>query len=151
MASGPIASWQIDGEKVKTVANFIFLGSQITADGDCTHNIKTLAPWKKSYDKTCSVHFSSSVMSDSFKPQETQHARLPGPSPTSGVHPNPSPMSQWWHPTILSFVVPFSSCLNHSQHQGLFKWVSSSHQVAKLLEFQLQHQSFQWTLSIDLF
>ena len=35
--------------------------------------------------------------------------------------------------------------LNHSQHQGLFKWVSSSHQVAKVLEFQLQHQSFQWT------
>ena len=48
MASGPITSWQIDGE---TVADFIFLGSKIIADGDCSHEIKTLAPWKKSYDQ----------------------------------------------------------------------------------------------------
>ena len=48
MASGPITSWQIDGE---TVTDFIFLGSKITADGDCSHKIKTLAPWKKSYDQ----------------------------------------------------------------------------------------------------
>ena len=48
---GPIASWQIDGETVETVADFTFLGSKITADGDCSHEIKTLAPWKKSYDK----------------------------------------------------------------------------------------------------
>ena len=47
MASGPITSWQIDGE---TVPNFIFLGSKITVDGDCSHEIKTLAPWKKSHD-----------------------------------------------------------------------------------------------------
>ena len=40
MASGPIASWQIDGETVETVADFIFLGSKITADGDCSHEIK---------------------------------------------------------------------------------------------------------------
>ena len=46
---------------------------------------------------------------------------------------------------------PSSPALNLSQHQGLFKWVSSSHQVAKVLEFQLQHQSFQWTLRTDLF
>ena len=51
MASSPIASWQIDREKVETVADFIFLGSKITADGDCNHKIKTLAPWEKSYDK----------------------------------------------------------------------------------------------------
>ena len=49
----------------------------------------------------------------------------------------------------LILVVTFSSALNLSQHQGLFKWVSSSHQVAKVLEFQLQHQSFQWTLLQD--
>ena len=47
MASGPITSWQIDGQ---TVRDFIFLGSKITADGDCSHEIKMLAPWKKSYD-----------------------------------------------------------------------------------------------------
>ena len=51
MASSPITSWQIDGEKMETVTDFIFLGSKITADGDCSHEIKTLAPWKKSYDK----------------------------------------------------------------------------------------------------
>ena len=44
MALGPITSWQIDGETVDTVANFIFLGSKITADGDCSHKIKTLTP-----------------------------------------------------------------------------------------------------------
>ena len=52
MASGPITSRHIGGEKMKTVADFIFLGSKITAEGDCSHEIKkTLAPWKKSCDK----------------------------------------------------------------------------------------------------
>ena len=51
MASGPITSCQIDGESVETVRDFIFLASKITADGDCSHEIKRLAPWKKSYDK----------------------------------------------------------------------------------------------------
>ena len=51
MASGPITSWQIDGETMETVADFIFLGSKITADGDCCHKIKMLGPWKKSNDK----------------------------------------------------------------------------------------------------
>ena len=51
MASIPISSWQIDKETMETVTNFIFWGSKITADGDCSHQIKTLAPWKKSYDK----------------------------------------------------------------------------------------------------
>ena len=48
MASSPITSWQIDGE---TMRDFIFLGSKITADGDCSHEFKTLAPWKKSSDQ----------------------------------------------------------------------------------------------------
>ena len=52
MASGPITSLEIDGETVETVADFIFLGSKITADGDCSHEIKkTLTPWKESYDQ----------------------------------------------------------------------------------------------------
>ena len=42
MASGPITSWQIDGENVETVTDFIFLGSKITADGDCSHEIKDI-------------------------------------------------------------------------------------------------------------
>ena len=51
MASGPITLWQIDGETMETVTDFIFLCSKITADGDYSHEIKTSAPWKKSYDK----------------------------------------------------------------------------------------------------
>ena len=50
MASGPITSWQIHGETMETVRDFIFLGSNITADNDCSHEIKMLASWKKSYD-----------------------------------------------------------------------------------------------------
>ena len=49
MASGPITSWQIDGETMETVTDFIFMGYKITADGDCSHEIKMLAPWKKIY------------------------------------------------------------------------------------------------------
>ena len=54
MASGPITSWQIDRETMETVTDFIFLGSNITADGDCNHEIKRLflAPWKKIYDQS---------------------------------------------------------------------------------------------------
>ena len=52
MASRPITSWQIGGETMETVADFIFLGSKITADGDCSHEIKRrCTPWKKSYDQ----------------------------------------------------------------------------------------------------
>ena len=49
MASSPITSWQIDGETIETVRDFIFFGSKITADGECSYEIKTLAPWKESY------------------------------------------------------------------------------------------------------
>ena len=69
-------------------------------------------------------------------------------SPTPKACSN-SCSSQLCHPTILSSVVPFSSHLQSFQHQGLFKWDSSLHQVAKVLEFQLQHQSFQWTFRTD--
>ena len=51
MASGPITSWQMDVETMETVTDFIFLGTKITADGDCSHEIKMFAPWKKSYDQ----------------------------------------------------------------------------------------------------
>ena len=51
MAFGPITSWEIAGETVETVSDFMFLSSKITADGDCSHEIKTLTPWKESYDQ----------------------------------------------------------------------------------------------------
>ena len=51
MASGPITSWQINGETMETVKDFIFWSSRITENGDCSHEIKMLAPWKKCYDQ----------------------------------------------------------------------------------------------------
>ena len=216
----------------------------------------TLSPNFKGYVTLVRECFqlSRSVVSNSLRPHEPQHARPPCPSPTPGVYPNSCPLSQWCHPTISSSVIPFSSCsqsfpasgsfpmsqlfasvgqsigvtastsvlpmlgeikwintckacwtrltyvvvqslglvqlfatpwtaahlaslsftlsqsllrlmsiqlvrdaiqsshpllspsppaLNLFQHQDLFKWVSPSHQVAKVLEFQLQYQSFQ--------
>ena len=100
--------------------------------------------------KQLSVQFRCSVVSNSFRSHGLQHARPPCPSPTPGVYPNSCPLSCWCHPTISSSVIPSPPALNLSQHQGLFKWVSASHQVAKILEFQPQHQSFQWTLRANL-
>ena len=55
MASSPITSGEINGETVEAVSDFIFWGSKITADGDCSHEIKTLTPWKESYDQIASI------------------------------------------------------------------------------------------------
>ena len=68
-----------------------------------------------------SVQFSHSVMSNSLRPHGLQHARPPCPSPTPGVHPNSSPLSQWCHPTISSSVIPFSSCLQSFPASGSFQ------------------------------
>ena len=70
-------------------------------------------------------------------------------SPTPGVYSNSCPLSPWCHPTFSSSVAPFPPASNLSQYQGLLKWVSSLHQVVKVLEFQLQHQSFQWIFRTD--
>ena len=67
-----------------------------------------------------SVQFSCSVMSESLRPHESQHARPPFPSPTPGVYPNSCPLSRWYHPTISSSVVPFSSCLQSFPASGSF-------------------------------
>ena len=97
-----------------------------------------------------SVHFSCSLCLTLCDPMDwLQHTRPLCPSPTPRVYSNSCPSSRWCHPTISSFVVSFSCCLNLSQHQGLFQWVSSSHQVAEVLEFQLQHQSFRWKFRTD--
>ena len=112
MASGPITSWEIDGETVETVSDFILGGSQITADGDCSHEIKrclllgrkvmtNLDSIFKSRDITLptkvslvsSVQFSCSVLFDSFRPRESQHTRLPCPSLPSRVCSNSCPLS----------------------------------------------------------
>ena len=84
--------------------------------------------------------FSHSVMSNSLRSHGLQHTRLPCTSPPPRVFSNSCPSCWWCHPVISASAVPFSSCLQSFQHQGLFQWASSSYQVAKLLE--LQHQSF---------
>ena len=76
-------------------------------------------------------------MSNSLWSHGLQHARLLCPSPR--VCSNSCPLSWWCHPTISSSVVPFSFCPQSFQHQGLFQWVSSLHEVAKVLESQPQH------------
>ena len=67
-----------------------------------------------------SVQFSCSVVSNSLRPQEPQHARPPCPSPTPRVHSNPCPLGQWCHPTISSSVVLFSSCPQSFPASGCF-------------------------------
>ena len=68
-----------------------------------------------------SAQFSHSVMSDSLRPHELQHARLPCPSPIPRVYSNSSPLSQWCHPTISSSVIPFSSCPQSFPASGSFQ------------------------------
>ena len=97
----------------------------------------------------CSVQFSRSVVSDSLRPHGLQYARLPLLSPTPRVYANSCPLTgdaiQPSHPLSS----PSPPAFNLSQHQGIFQWVSSSHQVAKVLELQLQYQSFQWIFRTD--
>ena len=95
------------------------------------------------------IHFSHSVVSDSLWPHGLQHTRLPCSSPTPGTYSNSCPLCRWCHPTISSSLTSFSSYPQSFPVSGLFKWFSSLHQVAKVLEFQLQHQSFQWVFRID--
>ena len=99
-----------------------------------------------------SVQFSRSVVSDSLRPHESQHARPPCPSPTPGVHPHPRPSSRWCHPAISSSVVPFSSCpqaLPASESfpmSQLFTWGGQSTGVSALASF-LPKKSQGWSPS----
>ena len=95
MASGPITSWEIDGERVETVTDFILGGSKITADGDCSHEIKRhLVFGRKAMTNLRSDQISCSGVSNSLLPHESQHARPPCPSPSPGVHSDSHPSSQ---------------------------------------------------------
>ena len=107
----------------------------------CSHLLYLLGRVQDAYNTQryllSSVQFSRSVVSDSLRPHESQHAWPPCPSPTPGVHSNSCPSSRWCHPAISSSVIPSPPAPNLSQHQSLFQWVNSSHEVAKVLEFQL--------------
>ena len=95
------------------------------------------------------VQFSCSVMSDSLQPHGLQHARPSCPSPTPGVYSNSCRLSQWCHPTISSSVIPFFSCLQSFPASGSFQMSQVFASGSQILEFQLQHQSFQWIFRTD--
>ena len=107
-----------------------------------------------------SVQFSHSVVSDSMRPHESQHARPPCPSPTTGVYSNSCPSSRWCHPTISSSVVPFSSCpqsLSASESfpmSQLFAWGGQSIGVSASASFLLKKSQgwspLEWTGWISL-
>ena len=106
-----------------------------------------------------SVQFSRSVVSDSLRPHELQHARPPCPSPTPAVHSDSRPSGQWCHPAISSLVVPFSSCpqsLPASEFfpiSQLFSWGGQSTGVSALASFlpkKSQGWSSEWTSWISL-
>ena len=88
-------------------------------------------------------------MSDSLQPHEPQHARPPCPSSTLRVYPNSCPLSQRCHLTISSSVIPFSFCLRSFLTLGSFPVSQLFASGGQILEFQLQHQSFQWTPRTD--
>ena len=129
------------------------IGRKAVCSGGVKYQGSCPVEWKSGFSTTfkaiSSVQFSHSVVSNSLRPHEPQHARPPyhqlPESTQTHVH---------WVGDAIQPSHPLSSpsppTLNLSQHQGLFQWVSSLHQVAKVLEFQLQHQSFQWTPRTDL-
>ena len=164
MTSGPITSWQIDWVTVETVRDFILGGSKITADGDCSHEIKRWLPLGRkaivNLVQFSSVHFSHSVMYDTLPPHESQHARPPCPSPTPRISSNSCPLSWWCHPAISSSVFPFSSCYQSLPASRsfptsqLFAWGSQSIGVsasASVLPMNTQDWSpLGWTGWISL-
>ena len=127
---------------------------QAQCGGDKTYEKKEVkTDWDLSFEvgpPLCltSLCFSGSVKSDSLRPHGLQHARLPCLSPTPRACSNSCQLNgdaiQPSHP--LSSPSPAPSL---SQNQGIFQWVSSLHQMAKILEFQLQHLSFQWIVRTD--
>ena len=112
--------------------------------------VKYIIQWILISASQLSVQFSCSVVSDSLRSHELQHARPPCPSPTPGVYSNSCPLSLWCHPAISSSVLPFSSCPQSLSASGsfpmsqLFAWGGQSIGVSAL------HHSFQWTPRTDL-
>jgi len=86
-----------------------------------------------------------------LQPHELQHARLLCLSLSHGVCSDSCPLSQWCYLTITFSAAPSPPALSLSQHQGLSQWVRFLLRVAKVLELQLQHQSFQWIFRVDFF
>ena len=96
-----------------TLTEVSWRGNGVESISKCKINLRKMSSFS-------SVQFSRSVVSDSLWPHELQHARLPCPSPTPGVHSNSRPSSRWCHPAISSSVAPFSSC-PHYKRKGSVK------------------------------
>ena len=146
---------------MNTVQNH-FLGfySMSSHDFKCQYHLAVIrTDWSMITQSSIQIRsHHRSVMSDSLRPHESQHIRLPCPSPTPGVHPDSLPSSQWCHPAISSSVVPFSSCpqsLPASQSfpmSQLFAWGGQSTGVllASFLPKNTQDWSLEWTGWISL-
>ena len=122
-------------------------------------NNRLVLNWERSMSRLCqvyilspcfsSIQFSCSFVFNSLQPHGLQHARLPCPSPDPEAYSNSShwvgDAVQPSHPLLSHSPLTF----NLSQHQGLFKWLISWHQMARLSVFQFHHQSFQWIFRTD--
>ena len=118
-------------ERKKSIWRTIKYTDILFSDGSTSTGFyKVICPFR-------SDQISHSVVSDSFRPHESQHARPTCPSPTPGVHSDSCPSSQWCHPAISSSVVPFSSCPQSLPASESFPMSQLFARVAKVLEFQL--------------
>ena len=145
MAYSPITSWHIEGEKVGGVTDFIFLGSKITMDRDCSHEMKRCLLLGRKASRSCSVtQFSwlfatqwtaarQASLSLTISRSLPKFMSVASVMPSSHLSPPLTPSSP--------------SALKLSQHQGLFQLVGCLYLVTKILE--LQYQSFQWAFSVD--
>ena len=121
---------------------------------------KAIKLMKEKSSSRSSVQFSHSVLSDSLRPHELQHARPPCPSSTPGVHSNSRPLSQWCHLAISSSVIPFSSCPQSLPASGsfpmsqLFAWGGQSTEASALASFLPKNTQdwspLEWTGWISL-
>ena len=97
------------------------------------------------------VQFSHSVMSDSLRPHGLQHAWLPCPSPTPGAYSNSCPSNWWYHPTISSSVIPFSSCLQYFPALGSFPVSQFFTSGGQSIGVSASALSFQWIFRANSF
>ena len=154
---------QTDCEIIKTLTVEcvdIFVGKSIQTRNTMINYCKMcekVVSWTTSIKTTLSsIKFIHSVVSYSLRPHGLQHARSPCPSPTPWFNSNSCPWNRWCHPTISSSVVPFSSSVvpfsSHLQSfpaSGSFQRSQFFTSGGQVLEFQLQHQYFQWIFRTD--
>ena len=157
----PLCPWDSPGKDTEVGCHALLQGIFPTQELNpsllhlphCTWILYPLSHLGSPISAISSVQFSRSVMSDSLLLHEPQHARPPYPPCQASLPPSTQTHVHWVGDAIQPsnpLLSPSPPTLNLSQYQGLFKWVSSSHQLAKVLEFQLQHQSYKWTPRTEL-